>query len=80
MIYLTKFDPLYSQIFFNFSEGRDENKLFTEATIEKHMERIETINIHQEIEVNGIKFTGYTAGHVLGAAMFLIEIGGVKVI
>ena len=29
--------------------------------------------------MNGIKFWCYTAGHVLGAAMFMIEIAGVKV-
>lgn len=33
----------------------------------------------QEMDVSGIKFTAYNAGHVLGAAMFLIEIAGVKV-
>ena len=27
----------------------------------------------------GVKFWCYTAGHVLGAAMFMIEIAGVKV-
>ena len=30
--------------------------------------------------MNGIKFWCYHAGHVLGAAMFMIEIAGVKVI
>ncbi|KAJ8298579.1 hypothetical protein KUTeg_022639 [Tegillarca granosa] len=34
----------------------------------------------KEVEVNGIKFWCYTAGHVLGAAMFMIEIAGVKVL
>ena len=34
----------------------------------------------QEIEHNGIKFWCYNAGHILGAAMFMIEIGGVKVL
>jgi cleavage and polyadenylation specificity factor subunit 3 len=29
-------------------------------------------------EVNGIKFWSYNAGHVLGAAMFMIEIAGVR--
>jgi hypothetical protein len=29
--------------------------------------------------VNGIKFWSYNAGHVLGAAMFMIEIAGVKI-
>lgn len=30
--------------------------------------------------MNGIKFWCYQAGHVLGAAMFMIEIAGVKVL
>lgn len=34
----------------------------------------------QETEVNGIRFWCYQAGHVLGAAMFMIEIAGVKVL
>lgn len=29
--------------------------------------------------MGGVKFWCYTAGHVLGAAMFMIEIAGVKV-
>lgn len=33
----------------------------------------------KEVEVNGIKFSCYHAGHVLGAAMFMIEIAGVQV-
>ena len=32
------------------------------------------------MDVNGIKFWCYNAGHVLGAAMFMIEIAGVKVL
>lgn len=43
-------------------------------------QRIEAIDYHQQVEVEGIKFTGYNAGHVLGAAMFLIEIAGVKIL
>ena len=33
----------------------------------------------QEVNVNGVRFWCYSAGHVLGAAMFMIEIAGVKV-
>ena len=33
----------------------------------------------QETECSGVKFWCYNAGHVLGAAMFMIEIAGVKV-
>lgn len=53
--------------------------LYSEVDIEKSMDKIETINFHQETEVGGVKFWCYTAGHVLGAAMFMIEIAGVKV-
>ena len=53
--------------------------LYTESDIEKSMDKIETLNFHQEVEVNGIRFWCYHAGHVLGAAMFMIEIAGVKV-
>lgn len=53
--------------------------LYTEADLEASMDRIECINFHEEREVNGIRFWAYTAGHVLGAAMFMIEIAGVKV-
>jgi len=53
--------------------------LYTEKDIEASMDRIETINFHQEVDVGGIKFWCYNAGHVLGAAMFMIEIAGVKV-
>lgn len=43
------------------------------------MDRIETINFHEEKDVRGVRFWAYNAGHVLGAAMFMIEIAGVKV-
>lgn len=44
------------------------------------MEKIEVINFHEEKEVGGVRFWAYNAGHVLGAAMFMIEIAGVKVL
>lgn len=57
-----------------------ENQLYTESDLEDSMARIETINFHEEKVVEGIKFWCYHAGHVLGAAMFMIEIAGVKVL
>lgn len=38
-----------------------------------------TLATWQVVEVKGIKFRCYNAGHVLGAAMFLIEIDNMKV-
>lgn len=54
--------------------------LYAETDLEESMDKIETINFHEVREVAGIKFWCYHAGHVLGAAMFMIEIAGVKVI
>ncbi|KAI6648264.1 Cleavage and polyadenylation specificity factor subunit 3-like [Oopsacas minuta] len=59
--------------------SHDDEMLYTDRDLEKSMDKIEVINYHTEIEVNGIKFQCYQAGHVLGAAMFLIEIAGVKI-
>jgi cleavage and polyadenylation specificity factor subunit 3 len=38
------------------------------------------IDFHQTLEVNGIRFWCYTAGHVLGAAMFMVDIAGIRVL
>ncbi|MEQ2208226.1 Cleavage and polyadenylation specificity factor subunit 3 [Xenoophorus captivus] len=55
-----------------------DDMLYTETDLEDSMDKIETINFHEVKEVAGIKFWCYHAGHVLGAAMFMIEIAGVK--
>ncbi|XP_064603783.1 cleavage and polyadenylation specificity factor subunit 3-like [Liolophura sinensis] len=57
-----------------------EDMLYSDKDIESSMDKIETVNFHQETEVNGVKFWCYNAGHVLGAAMFMIEIAGVKIL
>ncbi|KAL8502437.1 hypothetical protein ACS0TY_021542 [Phlomoides rotata] len=57
-----------------------EDMLFDEEHINKSMEKIEVIDFHQTLEVNGIRFWCYTAGHVLGAAMFMVDIAGVRVL
>ncbi|OON14694.1 RNA-metabolizing metallo-beta-lactamase, partial [Opisthorchis viverrini] len=60
--------------------GVPDQSLYTDRDIIASLDRIDTLDFHQELEVNGIKFTAFHAGHVLGAAMFLIEIAGVKVL
>ncbi|KAI8420524.1 hypothetical protein MSG28_008997, partial [Choristoneura fumiferana] len=57
-----------------------EQMLYTESDLENSMDRIETVNFHEERDVRGVRFWAYNAGHVLGAAMFMIEIAGVKVL
>ncbi|KAK9929132.1 hypothetical protein M0R45_026240 [Rubus argutus] len=39
------------------------------TNINASMDKIEVIDFHQTVEVEGIRFWCYTAGHVLGAAM-----------
>ncbi|SCU85619.1 LANO_0C04808g1_1 [Lachancea nothofagi CBS 11611] len=55
-----------------------EENLYTDEDLAESFDRIETIDFHSTIDVNGIKFTAFHAGHVLGAAMFQIEIAGLK--
>ncbi|KAL5789664.1 hypothetical protein ACOSQ2_004552 [Xanthoceras sorbifolium] len=57
-----------------------EDMLFDEQDINRSMDKIEVLDFHQTVEVNGIKFWCYTAGHVLGAAMFMVDIAGVRVL
>lgn len=57
-----------------------EDQIYNEDDLTNSFHRIEAVDYHQQVEVEGIKFTSYNAGHVLGAAMFLIEIAGVKVL
>lgn len=54
--------------------------LYTDDDLMSSFEKIETIDYHSTIEVEGIRFTAYHAGHVLGACMYFIEIGGLKVL
>lgn len=53
-----------------------DQMFYTEQDLEASMDKIETINFHEEKDVLGVKFWAYNAGHVLGAAMFMIEIAG----
>lgn len=57
-----------------------EQMLYSESDLETSMEKIETVDFHVEKDVGGVRFWCYNAGHVLGAAMFMIEIAGVKVL
>ncbi|XP_061990146.1 cleavage and polyadenylation specificity factor subunit 3-I-like isoform X1 [Rosa rugosa] len=57
-----------------------EDMLFDEKDINASMDKIEVIDFHQTVEVEGIRFWCYTAGHVLGAAMFMVDIAGVRVL
>ncbi|KAJ3277665.1 Cleavage and polyadenylation specificity factor subunit 3 [Borealophlyctis nickersoniae] len=57
-----------------------EDQLYNEHDLLRSYDKIEVVDYHQEVEVEGIRFTPYNAGHVLGAAMFLVEIAGVRIL
>ena len=54
--------------------------LYTEEDVVRCVDRIECVDFKQTISVEGITFTLYNAGHVLGAAMAMVTIGGVRVL
>jgi cleavage and polyadenylation specificity factor subunit 3 len=55
-------------------------KLYTDQDITDTVNRIICIDYHQEVEVEGVRFWCYNAGHVIGACMFMVQIAGVRVL
>ena len=62
------------------SHSKSEESLYNEKDLKNSTDKIKLLDYHQEIEYKGIKFSAFKAGHVLGAAMFLIEISGIKIL
>jgi predicted metal-dependent RNase len=56
-----------------------EDQLYDVKDLKESLDRVEAVDFHSTIEVDGIRFTPYHAGHVLGAAMYFVEIAGLKV-
>jgi cleavage and polyadenylation specificity factor subunit 3 len=68
------------QDFVKLNRGGAEEALFSEADLQASMEKIELVDFQQELDVGGIRVTPYRAGHVLGAAMFMVDIAGLRVL
>eukprot|EP00924_Labyrinthula_sp_SR-Ha-C_P005436 maker-scaffold_1-snap-gene-31.39-mRNA-1 protein AED:0.10 eAED:0.10 QI:0/0/0/1/1/1/2/0/862 len=62
------------------SASADYQQLYNEKDVENCLRKCSIVDFHQQLEVEGIKFTPLFAGHVLGAAMFLINIGPLKIL
>jgi cleavage and polyadenylation specificity factor subunit 3 len=62
----------YIQIAKRFETG----SLYNIDDLERSLNFIEVLNFHQIVNLNGIKVCAFMAGHVLGAAMFHINIYG----
>ncbi|KAH0559492.1 endoribonuclease ysh1 [Trichoglossum hirsutum] len=64
----------------NTSSSSQQAPLYTEADHLSTFSQIEAIDYHTTHTISSIRITPYPAGHVLGAAMFLIEIAGLKIL
>ncbi|KAI9783120.1 MAG: endoribonuclease ysh1 [Geoglossum umbratile] len=64
----------------NTSSTNQQAPLYTEADHLSTFSHIEAIDYHTTHTISSIRITPYPAGHVLGAAMFLIEIAGLKIL
>lgn len=62
------------------NDGGGVNQLFNEQDILSTLGLIQPISFHTTHTHNGIRFTPYPAGHVLGACMYLIEIAGLNIL
>ncbi|GMH54843.1 hypothetical protein TrRE_jg6884 [Triparma retinervis] len=58
------------------NEGEESDQLFSEEDLINCMKKIELIDYHSVVQHKNVRFWAYNAGHVLGAAMFMLEIGG----
>ncbi|CAK7270945.1 endoribonuclease ysh1 [Sporothrix epigloea] len=63
----------------NTSSNSTTQLVYTEQDHLSTFRQIEAIDYHTTHTVSGIRITPYPAGHVLGAAMFLVEIAGLKI-
>lgn len=61
------------------STSDQRTSLYTEADHIQTLPQIETIDFYTTHTVSGVRITPYPAGHVLGAAMFLINIAGLNI-
>ncbi|KAF2143428.1 uncharacterized protein K452DRAFT_286256 [Aplosporella prunicola CBS 121167] len=62
------------------SSSESRIQLYNEADHLSTFPQIEAIDYYTTHTISSIRITPYPAGHVLGAAMFLIEIAGLKIL
>ncbi|KAF2749386.1 hypothetical protein M011DRAFT_465816 [Sporormia fimetaria CBS 119925] len=62
------------------SSSETKVQMYTEADHLNTFPMIEAIDFYTTHTISGVRITPYPAGHVLGAAMFLVEIAGLKIL
>lgn len=56
--------------------AKAEDVLYTESELQSCVDKVELIDYHTTVTVGGLSFHALNAGHVLGACMFFMDIGG----
>uniref|UniRef100_A0A915DG05 Integrator complex subunit 11 n=1 Tax=Ditylenchus dipsaci TaxID=166011 RepID=A0A915DG05_9BILA len=63
------------------TEFRGETNFFTSDMIKACMKKVKAVNLHEIIDVDAeLSIQAFYAGHVLGAAMFLVKVGSESVL
>lgn len=60
--------------------AKPEDVLYTEADLQSCIDKIELMDFHTTVTVGGLSFYALNAGHVLGACMFFLSLGGRKIL
>ena len=63
----------------SYADTKDDG-IYDVKDLESCIGLMHTINYREERWHNGIKITCYQAGHVLGAAMFCVEIDSIRIL
>ncbi|KAL8439434.1 hypothetical protein Efla_004598 [Eimeria flavescens] len=61
-------------------EGAGGGALFEEEDVDYTLQVVETLDFKQQVTVGPARVSCFGAGHVIGACMFLVEIGGLRVL
>lgn len=61
-------------------ERLGEKNFFTSDQIKACMQKVTGVNLHETVELPGMSIKCYYAGHVIGAAMFRVQVGAHSVV
>lgn len=62
-------------------ERKGESNFFTSQQIKDCMKKVVAVNLHETVKVDDeLEIKAYYAGHVLGAAMFHVKVGGQSIV
>ena len=59
---------------------KPEDVLYTESELYSCLQKVELLDYHTTVTVGGLSFHALNAGHVLGACMYFLELGGRSVL